>query len=119
MTHVEFPADDVARAQRFYGGLFGWEFGEMPEFPNYFLFSFGAIKSSGGAIGVRGESVGSQVRLYVDVDSLDETLAKVSGLGGKVVQPKTEIPGQGWYAVIDDSEGNQLGLYENAPNSAM
>ena len=32
---------------------------------------------------------------------------------------KTEIPGQGWYAVIDDTEGNQLALYENAPNSAM
>ena len=35
-------------------------------------------------------------------------------LGGKVVEPKTEIPGQGWYAVIDDTEGNQIGLYENA-----
>ncbi len=46
-------------------------------------------------------------------------MPKVAPLGGKVVTPKTEIPGQGWYAVIDDTEGNQIGLYENAPNSAM
>jgi len=43
----------------------------------------------------------------------------VTALGGKIVEPKTEIPGQGWYAVIDDTEGNQIGLYENLPNSAM
>lgn len=119
MTHVELPADDPARARKFYEGLFGWELGEMPEFPNYFLFSFGTIERAGGAIGVRNESVGPQLRLYIDVDSLETTLPKVAPLGGKVVTAKTEIPGQGWYAVIDDTEGNQLGLYENAPNSAM
>jgi uncharacterized protein len=119
MTHVEIPADDAARARKFYEGLFGWELGEMPEFPNYFLFSFGPIERSGGAIGIRNESVGAQLRLYFDVDSLDVMLPKVTELGGKVVTPKTDIPGQGWYAVIDDTEGNQLGLYENSPNSAM
>ncbi len=119
MTHLELPADDPARARKFYEGLFGWEFGEMPEFPNYFLFSFGNIERAGGAIGIRGESVGPQLRLYFEVDSLDVTVPKVAPLGGTVVTPKTEIPGQGWYAVVDDTEGNQIGLYENAPNSAM
>ena len=33
MNHLELPADDTARARKFYEGLFGWEFGEMPEFP--------------------------------------------------------------------------------------
>ena len=28
---------------------------------------------------------------------------------------KTAIEGQGWYAVIVDSEGSELGLYENLP----
>lgn len=119
MTHLELPADDPARARRFYEGLFGWEFGEMEQFPNYFLFSFGKIDRAGGAIGLRDQSAPHQLRLYIEVDSLEGVLPKVTALGGKVVEPKTEIPGQGWYAVVDDTEGNQIGLYENLPGSAM
>jgi predicted enzyme related to lactoylglutathione lyase len=119
MNHLELPADDVARARKFYEGLFGWELSEMPQYPNYFLFRFGPIERSGGAIGIRNESTGSQLRLYISVDSLDESLPRVAELGGKVVEPKTEIQGQGWYAVIDDTEGNQLGLYESLPQPAM
>jgi len=28
-----------------------------------------------------------------------------------------EFPGQGWYAVLDDSEGNEVALYESLPES--
>lgn len=115
MTHLELPADDAGRARRFYEGLLGWTFRELPEFPDYFLFSFGAIESAGGAIGIRDQSAPHQLRLYIEVDAIDALLPKVASLGGKVVQGKEEIPGQGWYAVIDDTEGNQLGLYENLP----
>ena len=119
MTHLELPADDAGRARRFYEGLLGWKFSEMPEFPDYFLFSFGEIKSAGGAIGIRDQSAPHQLRLYIEVDAIDPLLPKVAELGGKVVEPKREIAGQGWFAVIDDTEGNQLGLYENLPQSAM
>ena len=119
MTHLELPADDPARARRFYEGLLGWQFAEMAEFPNYFLFTFGTIERAGGAIGFRDQSAPHQLRLYIEVDSIDALTPKVAGLGGKVDEPKAEIPGQGWYAVIDDTEGNQLGLYENLPAPAM
>ena len=119
LTHIEIPADDPARARAFYSGLLGWETSEMPQFPNYFLFSFGKVDRSGGAIGTRGQSVGDKLRVYFDVDSLDATLAKVAGLGGKVVAPKVEIPGQGWFAVLNDTEGNEIALYEGMPEAAM
>ena len=32
IVHFEIPADDVARARRFYGELFGWTFQEMGEY---------------------------------------------------------------------------------------
>ncbi len=117
ITHIEFPADDTGRAQRFYKELFGWEFQTIPGFENYFMFGTGAIERAGGAVGLRGESTGEKLRIYVTVDSLDDTLPKVAGVGGKVVTPKTEIPGQGWYAVVEDSEGSEIGLYENLPGS--
>ena len=50
--------------------------------------------------------------MYVETDSIDALLPRVGDLGGKVGMKKTEIPGQGWYAVIDEPDGNQLGLHE-------
>lgn len=116
ITHIELPADDTDRARRFYSELFGWEFSEMEGFANYLLFSFGTVERAGGAIGLRGESTGTQLRVYIEADSIDAVLAKVEGLGGKIVTPRTEIQGQGWYAVITDSEGNEVGMFEGLPN---
>lgn len=118
ITHIELPADDPARARRFYSGLFGWDISEMEQFPDYFLFSFGKIESAGGAIGKRGESVGDQLRVYVEVNSIETVLPNVEGLGGKIVMGKTAIEGQGWYAVIKDSEGSEIGLYEGLPSAS-
>ena len=28
IVHIEFPSEDADRAQRFWSGLFGWEFGD-------------------------------------------------------------------------------------------
>lgn len=117
ITHIEFPADDTDRAQAFYKGLFGWEFQGWEGAPGYFLFNTGSIDSSGGAVGQRGDATGDKLRIYVTVDSIDDALAKVPRLGGKVTTAKSEIPGQGWYAVVEDSEGSEVGLYENLPSA--
>lgn len=114
ITHIEFPADNTDRGQRFYKELFGWDFEGYEALPGYFLFNTGSIESAGGAVGQRGTATGDKLRIYVTVDSILEALAKVDGLGGKIVSPKSAIPGQGPYAVINDSEGSEVGLYEEA-----
>ncbi len=114
ITHIEFPADDVGRARRFYEGMFGWQFREMEGFPDYLLFNTGTAEA-GGAVGKRGESTGQRMLVYVEVDSIDELLPRVAGLSGKVTKERTEIPGQGWFAVVVDPEDNELGLYESLP----
>jgi predicted enzyme related to lactoylglutathione lyase len=113
-NHVEIPADDPGRAQRFYEGVFGWGFTEMEGFPDYFLYRSGP-GDMGGAIGKRGESAGTVLRAYVSVDAIDASLAKVNEHGGTTTLGRTEVPGQGWYAVIHDSEGNEIGLWERLP----
>ncbi len=112
ITHIEFPADQTDRAQGFYSELFGWKFEAYEQLPGYFLFNTGSIESAGGAVGQRGTATGDKLRIYITVDSIDEALAKVEGLGGKIVSPKSDIPGQGSYAVVTDSEGSEVGLYE-------
>lgn len=50
--------------------------------------------------------------LYIDVSSIEEALEGVKRAGGKVVTPKTPIPGMGAYARIADTEGNVIGLFQ-------
>jgi predicted enzyme related to lactoylglutathione lyase len=52
--------------------------------------------------------------VYVGVDSIDAALKKVATSGGKVVTPRTPIPGMGAFARISDPEGNVVGLFETA-----
>ena len=117
-THIEIPADDTERARRFYGELFGWSFGpDVPGFEGYHLFTTPAgTEGTGGAIGTRGQMAPDKLRVYVNVDSIDDTIGKVGGVGGSVIDPKAEVPGMGWYAVLADSEGNEIALWERNPD---
>lgn len=115
LTHFEIPADEPDRAKSFYGGLFGWSFQEVPGYEGYHLFTTPVGEQGmGGAIGKRGESAPDRLRTYVNVDSIDATLPKVPELGGTVIADKAEVPGQGWFAVIQDTEGNEIALWEPA-----
>jgi predicted enzyme related to lactoylglutathione lyase len=114
-THVEIPADDAGRAKRFYAELFGWQFQDVPGFPDYHMFTTAAGQDGvGGAIARRSDLASARMLAYIDVDSLDEALLRVAELGGSVAGEKREVPGMGWYAVIADSEGNEIALWESA-----
>jgi predicted enzyme related to lactoylglutathione lyase len=115
IRHIEFPADDIERAKRFYGAVAGWEFGEMEGNPDYWMFRSG--NESGGGLGRRGETVGAVVRVYIDVDDLEGAVAAATANGGSVVTPPSDIPGMGRFAAVRDPEGNEIGLYEAAPTS--
>ncbi len=116
-THIEIPADDTARAKTFYEGVFGWTFPpEIAGFEGYHMFTTPVGEEGfGGAIGKRGEMAPDKVRTYVSVSSVDEALSKVAELGGTVVQTKMEVPGQGWFGVFVDTEGNELAVWESTP----
>lgn len=111
INHIEFPADDPERAKAFYGAVAGWEFGEMPEFPDYYLFRSG--EGYGGAIGKRDVSAPHSLRIYIEVDSIEDALAASDRTGGRTKEPKTEIQGMGWFAVVTDPEGSDVGLFQS------
>jgi len=48
----------------------------------------------------------------VDVKSLDASIKTVEKVGGKIVMPKSPIPGYGWFARCTDTEGNIFGLMQ-------
>ena len=103
INHIEFPADDPERAKAFYGAVAGWEFSTMPDFADYYLFR--TSEGYGGAIGKRDVSTGHILRIYIEVKSMDDALAAAERTGGTVKEPKQEIPGMGWFAVVIDPDG--------------
>ena len=50
--------------------------------------------------------------IYAGVESVEQALKKVQAAGGKVVTPRTPIPGMGAFARVIDPEGNVIGLFE-------
>jgi hypothetical protein len=50
------------------------------------------------------ESPGETITNYIDVPSVDEYIAKVEKLGGKVVLPKTAVPGIGYRDILGEND---------------
>ena len=116
ITHIDIPVSDFPRAAAFYGELFGWQIAEAPGFEGYPMWQ-APNKISGGGLAPRSSDF-AQPRSYVEVDSIDETIAKVTERGGIVVMGKTPITEASWWAVIDDPDGNHVGLYEAVRDDA-
>lgn len=50
---------------------------------------------------------------YIGSDDLQETLSKIEAAGGRTLMPPTEVPGEGWFALFADPDGNTLGLWKS------
>jgi predicted enzyme related to lactoylglutathione lyase len=121
VVHFEIPADDVERAQKFYGELFGWKIEKFtsPMPMDYWMVTTGA-KAGEMALGggmLKRQQPDQRITLYIDVPSVDEYMDRVKKLGGQVVFPKTAVPGMGFFAVCLDQENNGFGLWENNPSA--
>lgn len=110
ITRIDIPVNDLGKAQEFYSGLFGWQISTPPGFEDYPLW-MAPNKISGGGLVSRDQGM-SQPLSYAEVDSIDDTLAKVTENGGSVVVEKSTITETRWYACFTDPDGNLIGIYE-------
>ncbi|MEN2738861.1 VOC family protein [Microbacterium sp. X-17] len=110
ITHIDIPVSDHARAGAFYSTLFGWEIAEAPGFEGYPMWR-APNQISGGGLAPREEGF-TQPRSYVEVDSIDDTIALAEANGATVARDKQPISDTSWWAVIVDPDGNHIGLYE-------
>jgi predicted enzyme related to lactoylglutathione lyase len=113
IVHVEFSTNDNEASGKFYSALFGWEIQHFPEL-NYTMFN-PKDGPGGGFSQVSETNPAGSVLVHVETDDIDATLAQVAALGGKILVPKTEIPGQGWFGIFSDPTGNQVGVYTALP----
>jgi predicted enzyme related to lactoylglutathione lyase len=52
----------------------------------------------------------------LEVPSIDEFSSRITEAGGKVITPKQQIPGIGYFCYCQDSEGNTFGIIEATPS---
>lgn len=125
--HFEIHAEDPERALKFYSEIFGWEFTKTGSIGiDYWLITTGPKEQvpgiNGGMLRRRGPrpAEGSSVHGYVvtiDVENIDESIAKVEQAGGKCQLPKQAMEGMAWFAYYHDTEGNIFGMWQNDPTA--
>ncbi len=115
--HFEIMAEDPSRAVEFYSQVFGWQITKWDGPEEYWLITTGAEATPGinGAI-ARSHGQGLTVNT-IEVDSVDEAVAVVLKHGGQVALPKMAIPGVGYQAYCQDTEGIVFGLHQIDPTA--
>jgi uncharacterized protein len=118
VVHFEVPFIDGDRAKNFYKQIFGWQLNEMPEM-NYTTVSTRPAAETGmpaepryigGGMFEREPAFPQSPVITIDVDSIDDALAKIQSLGGEPVGEKTPVGEMGFAAHFKDTEGNVMGL---------
>lgn len=111
----EIPVHNMDRARRFYEAVFDCQIVDMdlggeiyPCFPNREDdgFSGALVQYEFTASGKKGPLV--YLAAHPDVKSM---LSRVVQSGGKIIKDTQEIaPGFGYFAIFEDTEGNQLAI---------
>ncbi|HKP32865.1 MAG TPA: VOC family protein [Chitinophagaceae bacterium] len=118
LNWFEIPVNDFDRAKKFYETIFDYQMPENQMGPakmGFLLYDF-QNGGRGGAIVHNPEFYtpsknGSLIYLNCDPD-LSVVLEKVAAAGGMITQEKALIgPNLGYWALIEDSEGNRVALH--------
>jgi uncharacterized protein len=116
ICHIEIPADNLGVLQKFYSGIFEWDFEKVPGDFEYYGIRQGDDKPTAGMM-VR-QFPDQKTIFYVCVESVEAALTRVKEEGATVIMPRTAVKGMGWYAVVLDPQKNPFGLWqedESAP----
>jgi len=114
VIHFEIPAADPERASAFYKKAFGWRIGKWPGPIEYWMVTTGAPGTPGinGGLLKKNTPVTATTNT-IGVESVDKAVGAVKAAGGKLVMPKMAIPTVGYFAYLEDTEGNLFGVMQS------
>ncbi|MBV8064091.1 MAG: VOC family protein [Actinobacteria bacterium] len=112
VVHYEISATDVGRAQGFWQGVFGWQFGDSmsPEMD----YRMARVSDNAGAALMPGEP--GHPHVYLDTPDIEATIAAIRDLGGQS-DDKAPVPTHGWFAACKDTEGNEFFIWQADSNA--
>ena len=113
VTHFEIYCEHPVAVADFYRKALGWQVEQMPGL-GYWRIQPGDADGAAlhGGLTYRAIPGLNGWLLFVKVDSLDETVARIEHLGGSVVRPKTAVPRTAWVTIVSDPAQNIFGVWE-------
>lgn len=118
----EIYTSDFERAKKFYSQVFKCEFTEMPmSNENHPDMRYALFPGDQNAAGCGGALVYMQeaqpgiggTMVYVATEEINDELSRVEAAGGKIFRAKQDIGPSGFIALVQDTEGNMIGLHSN------
>jgi predicted enzyme related to lactoylglutathione lyase len=119
VIHFDIAAHEPERAVRFYSEVFGWQVRKWDGPMDYWLIQTGPDGEPGidGGLSVREAGAALTTMNTIGVPSVDEFVEKITRNGGKVTMSRTAIPGVGYFASCEDTEGNAFGIMQSDPSA--
>ncbi len=124
VVHFEMPAEDNARAKKFYEQAFGWEMTQLgAEMGDYLLAGTSPVDANkmhinkgaiNGGFYKKGKD-GTIPHVVISVDDLTKHMKIVKSSGGTVEGEPIDIPGIGKYVMFKDTEGNRVAMLQPVP----
>ncbi|OMF63340.1 glyoxalase [Paenibacillus sp. FSL R5-0490] len=127
LIHFEVHADDMERAKKFYGEVFGWSFQDWSEYAG--MPYYGAVTGNEEEPGINGALMKRQgpppganqaINGYsctIGVEDYDAAEGRILENGGTVALPKYALPGMAWQGYYKDTEGNIFGIHQPDANA--
>ncbi len=121
VCHFEVPYADKERMEKFYTGVFGWQFAPAPGNMPYTFVITAEVDETFKPKDVGGINGGSYPRsdqgatspvIVIEVDSCKQRIADVEAAGGVNLMGPHQIGAMGIYAQVKDPEDNIIGLWE-------
>jgi len=112
---VELSTPDQAAALEFYSGLFGWGYddNDMGEMGHYYIATYQGSQLGGvGGLPPGMDGHPAYWGVYLAVDDVDATTAKVEAAGGKVEAGPFDVGEAGRMSAISDPTGARVGLWQ-------
>jgi predicted enzyme related to lactoylglutathione lyase len=123
VCYFEIPVADLDRAAAFYTAVFGVALEKAVVDGNHMaVFPLDPDKPGVGGALACGDSYipGRQgARVYFRTASIADSLGRAVAAGGRQLYPETAVPGLGWVAEFEDSEGNCIALFTPLPDAGV
>lgn len=113
---ADITVTDLGQAQRFYGGLLGWQLSVGgPETGGYVTASLDGHRVAG--LQVAGAAQASGWCLYLATDDVAAAVARAVSLGATLVEGPVTLLDQARVALLTDPTGASVGLWESGTHT--
>lgn len=114
---VDLSTTDVEAAKAFYGGLFGWEFHDIPtgdsgaytmaQIQEYNVAGMGELSAE-----MREQGVPPNWSAYINHDDVDAVAARITAAGGTLIFPAMDVMDAGRMIMATDPGGAVFGVWQ-------